>query len=357
MASRIQFKCIKERWQRIDLLTIYSSEMRVFTSIYILILAYIIAALVFWEMNLQKQSGRIYAQEVVTLRNQVDSVRLPNIYKHEMDMLKTELDRRTTQYVAEGATFLIVILIGAAVVYGSFSRRMMLSRQQNNFMLAVTHELKSPIAAIKLNLQTLEKHRLDEEKRNMLIDRCIKESNRLNDLCNNMLFTSQIEGRQYKPAMEPFSLSEMAEEIVAEYAGRHSRRFEEEIENGCKVKGDKAMLRIAINNLLENAIKYTPESKPITVTLSQKQNMAVLGIADEGPGIPEQEKSKIFDKFYRIGNEESRKTKGTGLGLYLSSRIVAGHKGRILIKDNTPNGCVFEITLPLLKGIDTTASA
>lgn len=320
--------------------------MRFFTSIYLLILAYIIAALVFWEVSLQKQSGRIYAQEVTTLRNQVDSTRLPNIYKHEMHMLKEKLDSRTTQYIAEGATFLIVILIGAAVVYGSFARRMLVSRQQNNFMLAVTHELKSPIAAIKLNLQTLEKHQLDEEKRMLLIDRCIKESNRLNDLCNNMLFTSQIEGRQYRPAMAEFDLSEMLEDVVAEFAGRSSRRFEEDIVEGCKVVGDATMLRIAVNNLIENAIKYTPADKEISVSLTVAQQ-AQISVADQGPGIPDAEKKRVFDKFYRVGNEESRKAKGTGLGLYLCSRIVAQNKGSISVRDNEPSGAVFEIKLPL----------
>ncbi len=321
--------------------------MRVFTSLYILILVYIIAALVFWEINLQKQSGRIYAQEVITLRNQVDSARLPNIYNHEMEMLNQKLKSRTMQYVGEGATFLIVILIGAAVVYGSFARRMMVSKQQNNFMLAVTHELKSPVAAIKLNLQTLEKHQLNEEKRKLLIDRCISESNRLNDLCNNMLFTSQIEGRQYKPAMETFSLSVLAEDMVADIAMRYSRRFQEEIEAGCKVVGDAPMLRIAISNLLENAIKYTPATQPITITLTHKPPMVELNIADEGPGIPDSEKRRIFEKFYRIGNEDTRKTKGTGLGLYLSSKIVEQHKGRITVTDNTPSGSIFHIQLPL----------
>ena len=321
--------------------------MRVFTSLYILILVYIIAALVFWEINLQKQSGRIYAQEVITLRNQVDSARLPNIYNHEMEMLNQKLKSRTMQYVGEGATFLIVILIGAAVVYGSFARRMMVSKQQNNFMLAVTHELKSPVAAIKLNLQTLEKHQLNEEKRKLLIDRCISESNRLNDLCNNMLFTSQIEGRQYKPAMETFSLSVLAEDMVADIAMRYSRRFQEEIDAGCKVVGDAPMLRIAISNLLENAIKYTPASQPITITLTHKPPMVELSIADEGPGIPDSEKKKIFDKFYRIGNEDTRQTKGTGLGLYLTSKIVQQHKGRISVTDNTPSGSIFHIQLPL----------
>ncbi len=322
--------------------------MRVFRSIYILILAYIIAALVFWEMSLQKQSGRIYAQEVITLRNQLDSTQFPETFRAELDERRQKLHSRTIQYVAEGGTFLVVILIGAAVVYASFARRMMVSRQQNNFMLAVTHELKSPLAGIKLNLQTLEKHQLDEDKRRQLIDRCIKESNRLNDLCNNMLFTSQIEGRQYKPAVAQFNLSEMLEDTVAEFAMRYPRPFAEDIEPGCKVLGDAAMLRIAINNLLENAVKYAPESKPVSISLSRKQNTACIAIADEGPGIPDNEKKRIFDKFYRMGDENSRKAKGTGLGLYLASRIVTQNKGRMTVKDNTPCGSVFEIQLPVL---------
>jgi len=324
--------------------------MRVVSSLYLLILGYIIAALVFWEMRLQQQNGRIYAQEVITLRSQLDSTRYPNVYRYEMQQLNKKLESRTTQYVAEGTTFLIVILIGAAVVYGSFIRRMNLSRQQNNFMLAVTHELKSPLASIKLNLQTLDKHQLDEEKRRKLIERCINESNRLNDLCNNMLFTSQIEGRQYKQAMEAFSLSDMAMDVSAEFAARYQRRFEQDIDDGCRIIGDQAMLRIAITNLVENALKYTPAQGTIRISVSTAGAAAVVQIADEGPGIPDDEKKRIFDKFYRVGNEESRKTKGTGLGLYLSSRIVRQHKGRLVVKDNEPHGTIFELQLPLAPG-------
>lgn len=104
---------------------------------------------------------------------------------------------------------------------------------------------------------------------------------------------------------------------------------------------------MAVNNLLENAVKYTPADKPVTVTLSTIQNNAVLRVADEGAGITDTEKKKVFNKFYRIGNEESRKAKGTGLGLYLTNKIVLQHKGRITIKDNTPSGSVFEIILPV----------
>jgi signal transduction histidine kinase len=322
--------------------------MRFFTSVHLLLLAYIITALVWWEMSLQKQSGRIYEQEVITLKSQVDSLQQPALYTRKLVDLKKELSLRTTQYISEGTTFLIVILIGAFVVYTSFVRRIRLSRQQNNFMLSVTHELKSPIAAMKLNLQTLEKHQLDEDKRLQLLSRCIKEANRLNDLCNNMLFASQIEGRQYKQAREEFNLSELIEGIVKDYAIRYPRKFEEEIMPGCVITGDKVMLQMAISNLLENAVKYTPSDKPVTITLHTRQNNAMLQIIDEGEGIADIEKKKIFNKFYRIGNEESRKSKGTGLGLYLTNKIVLQHKGRIIVKDNVPSGAIFEVCLPMV---------
>jgi signal transduction histidine kinase len=320
--------------------------MRVFTSLYLILLAYIIAALVYWEMCLQKQNGQIYAQQQFTLQTQVDSMREPVLYNNEKAKLEGAVVRHEHQYLAEGLTFLLVILTGAAVVYRSINRRVQLSRQQNNFMLSVTHELKSPIAAIKLSLQTIEKHTLTEEKRKDLITRCIRESDRLNDLCNNMLLASQLEGRRYKPATEDFDLSDLVEETVKDYASRYSRTFTEEIVSSCRVTGDKVMIQMAINNLIENAIKYTPEQKPISISLSTKPQTAVLDIIDEGPGIPDVEKKNIFNKFYRVGSETSRKTKGTGLGLYITQKIIREHKGKIVVKDNKPAGTIFEICLP-----------
>ena len=285
----------------------------------------------------------------MTLKGQIDSAASPVEYNQELVQLDNSLHRRTLQYIGEGSTFLIVIIIGAFVVYSSFRRSIKLSRQQNNFMLSVTHELKSPIAAIKLNMQTMEKHQLSEEKKALLVDRSVKEANRLNDLCNNILFASQIEGRQYKQSKERFNLSEMTEAAVQEYAARYPQRFEEEVTPGCYITGDKMMLQIVVNNLLENAVKYTPADKRISVLLEHEGAKAILKVMDQGAGIPDAEKKKIFNKFYRIGNEESRKAKGTGLGLYLVNKVVAQHKGRITIKDNEPAGAIFEVVLPIEK--------
>ncbi|HEY1031037.1 MAG TPA: HAMP domain-containing sensor histidine kinase [Flavipsychrobacter sp.] len=324
--------------------------MRFSTTIQILLLAYIVAAYVFWGFSLQKQSVQISEQELLTLRSQVDSNAQPLMFASRLHEIEDKKNRRTKQYIGEGSTFLIVIFIGAAVVYSSFRRSIRLSRQQNNFMLSVTHELKSPIAAMKLNLQTLERHQLDLDKRNMLIERCVKEANRLNDLCNNMLLASQIEGKQYVPAKEALNLAEIVEESIHEYEGRYPNRFEMEEMVDTEIVGDKLMLQMALSNLVENALKYTPTTKPVRITVKKKNNCAILQVADEGEGIPDSEKSKIFNKFYRIGNEETRRTKGTGLGLYLTSKIARQHKGKITVKDNDPVGSLFEITIPLAKG-------
>ncbi len=324
--------------------------MRFSTTIQILLLAYIVAAYVFWGFSLQKQSVQISEQELITLHSQVDSNAQPLMFASRLHEIEDKKNRRTKQYIGEGSTFLIVIFIGAAVVYSSFRRSIRLSRQQNNFMLSVTHELKSPIAAMKLNLQTLERHQLDLDKRNMLIERCVKEANRLNDLCNNMLLASQIEGKQYVPAKEALNLAEIVEESIHEYEGRYPNRFEIEEMVDTEIVGDKLLLQMALSNLVENALKYTPAAKPVRISVKKKNNCAILQVADEGEGIPDGEKNKIFNKFYRIGNEETRKTKGTGLGLYLTSKIARQHKGKITVKDNDPVGSLFEITIPLAKG-------
>lgn len=321
--------------------------MRFFTTIYILLLSYIVSALIFWAISLDEKSHIIYDKDIALLKTKVDSTTYPELYNLRIQKLNAELSTRKKQYVGEGSTFLLVILLGAGIVYTSIRRSVRLSRQQNNFMLSVTHELKSPIAAMKLNLQTLEKHKLDEEKKNMLIERCISESNRLNDLCNNMLIASQMEGRQYKPIKETIDLGLLLEDALSEYAHRYPKRIREAEITSASLTGDKLLLQMAINNLLENAIKYTPSDKIITADITVKNNNAVLQIIDNGPGIPDAEKKKIFQKFYRIGSEETRRTKGTGLGLYLTAKIVTQHKGTIAVKDNNPHGAIFEISLPL----------
>lgn len=319
--------------------------MRVISFLYFLLLVYIIAAILFWGVSLNKQSGLIVSNEIDALHTHIDSVARPAAYQKALLAIKERENTRKRQYLGEGATFLAIILIGAGVVYSSIRSSHLLSRQQSNFILSVTHELKSPIAAVKLNLQTMARRKLSEETQMQLINRSVQEANRLDDLCNNLLLASQIESRHFKSADERVDLSEVALECVQAYEHRSKHVFAPEIEGDCFTIGDRLLWKLAINNLLENAVKYTPAETTVILQLSKQDDELVLAVADEGQGIPDEEKGKIFKKFYRIGNENSRKTKGTGLGLYLTSKIVQQFKGSILVRDNVPKGTVFEITI------------
>lgn len=317
-----------------------SKKIRAIFFIYWFLLLYIIAALVWWYIALYRQNSLMTAFELQELRTDEPGYR--EKYRQIIEMES----RKKTQYAGEGATFFLVIVTGAFFVYRAVHRELMLSRQQQHFMMAVTHELKTPIAVAKINLETLQLRKLDEEKQQQLIYNTLQETNRLNSLCNNMLVSSQIEAGGYQVTNEEINISSLVEACVHDYKIRFSqRKFHSAIQNDLFVYGDKMLLQIAINNLVDNAIKYSPKESPITVEVSVQENKLQIQVKDEGKGVEAQDKNKVFDKFYRVGNEATRKAKGTGLGLYLTKKIIQSHKGEIFIRDNKPHGSIFIIEL------------
>jgi signal transduction histidine kinase len=174
------------------------------------------------------------------------------------------------------------------------------------------------------------------------------DTSRLNTLTNNILISSQIEGDGYIFSKDELDLSDLMKDCLQEYKTRYPERvFIEEIEPEVEIVGDPLLLQMMINNLLENAIKYSPKEKPVTLTLKKNEQLVILSVKDEGGGIPEDEKKKVFDKFYRVGNESTRKTQGTGLGLYLCRKIAADHNADITVTNNIPVGSIFTINFHL----------
>lgn len=320
--------------------------MKFYSAIHLLLLGYIIAALSFWWLSLEKQSRIIYDKEMITVNEHFAHNTNKAAYSEITKQIELRKSKRSKQYLGEGLTFLFVILVGSSIVYTTYRFNNKLSRQQNNFMLSVTHELKSPIAAMKLTLQTLQKHKLEEEKQKQLLNRCIVESDRLNELCNNILIASQMEGGQYQSEWQSISVSNVVTGAFESYQSRYPNRLVAEITPDIFAETDKMLLQLAINNVLENAVKYTPADQPIIISLQLQNSKCVLSVKDFGPGIADAEKKKIFGQFYRIGDENTRKAKGTGLGLYLSKKIMKSLRGSIMVKDNQPNGSIFEITIP-----------
>lgn len=306
--------------------------------VYWFLLVYIVVALAFWYISLEQQSRQMTTYKLLELKADDPD------YLRKVETITKEEELKTAQYIGEGITFLLIILLGASFVYRAVRKQIRVAQQQQNFMMAITHELKTPIAVAKLNLETLLKHKLDEERREKMLRMILLETNRLNALTNNILITSQLEGEGYRIVKEELDLSRLAGTSIQEFRERFpDRPWEIYIEEGLFISGDMLLLQILINNLLDNALKYSPGDSPIGFTLEKHGSGIVLRVSDQGAGIPDKEKRKIFDRFYRIGNETVRSAKGTGLGLYLCTKIVRDHNASIQVTNNTPAGSVFTI--------------
>ena len=315
-----------------------TNRLRIIILVYWVLLAYIIAALVWWFIALNRQNVQMASYEISQLKiGNPDNSRL---LQEIVDIKK----RKTAQYIGEGVIFLLLILSGAVFIYRAVRRQFKSGQDQQNFMMAITHELKTPIAITKLNLETLLKRKLEDSQQQRLIQNTIQEANRLNALCNNMLLASQLEAGGHSVTKEEVDLSELTLSCVSDFKIRYPQRlFKEEIAAEVYVMGDSVLLQMAINNLIDNALKYSPKESAITIVLRPQQKQFSLMIIDEGKGIDLMEKKKIFEKFYRIGNKATKEAKGTGLGLYLTKKIALQHGASIFVVDNTPTGSNFTI--------------
>lgn len=308
--------------------------------IYWVLLAYIIAALVWWFIALSRQNEQMSNFRLRDLRQ--DDI----FYQQKSAQIEKEKKVKTAQYLGEGGTFLLLIIAGAIFVFRAVRRELRFSIEQQNFMMAITHELKTPIAISKLNLETMQKRRLDETQQQRFLQNTLEETNRLDTLCNNLLLSSQIDAGGYRITNDEQDLSRLTDECTEGFITRYPQReIVKDIDNNIFVNGDPFLLQMAVNNLLENAIKYSGKEKRVGVSLKKEAGLAVLRVSDEGPGIAETEKKKIFQKFYRMGNEATKRAKGTGLGLYLISRIAKTHDGNITIQNNMPAGSIFVLSL------------
>ena len=259
-----------------------------------------------------------------------------------------ELDpSRMAMVMGEGSVFLFLLGVGAYFIHASIKREDILHDRQQNFLLSVTHELKSPLAAIKLSLQTIVKRDLEKQMQLSLLNNCLKDIERLDDLVENMLLATKIESRTYSFPKEEFDFSELVTKITDRlqvHSCGNEQLINTKIQSGVKVVGDQFALSSVVTNLVENAVKYSGPCAEIAVELCQFDGKPILTVSDKGLGIPDGEKMLIFDKFYRVGDENVRKSKGTGLGLFIVKEVLQNHDADISVKDNVPQGAIFEVT-------------
>jgi two-component system phosphate regulon sensor histidine kinase PhoR len=313
-------------------------SVRIFTVLVI----YILLQFVWWSYLLLKLNDEVYEHriEVVDLKYPAEDA------AREKQNLFTKLRSRYWMIAGEGVVFLSLLSWVAWQTVRSIRKEMELARMQKNFLLSITHEFKSPLASIKLYLQTIQKHQLEKEKANSFIAKAIADAERLDTLVENTLLANMIDHKGYSFNKEFVNFSALVRLVTQKYNSLPDfhQRIETKIADEISLNGDKLALTLLLNNLLENALKYSPPDSVIHVELKKETTVITLRVADQGRGIPDDEKEKIFRKFYRTGNEETRNAKGTGLGLFLAKYIAGNHHAKISVHDNVPRGSIFDIT-------------
>lgn len=259
-----------------------------------------------------------------------------------------QLSKRVGMVFGEGAVFLVILAFGIYRIRKSISKELAFQQQQQNFLLTVTHELKTPLAALKLYIQTLQKHNLPEDKKEKILKGALQENERLSQLIENILNASRAENKLFAIQKQQTELVAFVLSIKERYQARYHTGLI--VYNGPEelfAAVDLHLLDTILVNLIENAIKYGGTQQKISISMEKLDRLVALKIADEGPGIEPTERQHIFEKFYRIGSEETRKQAGSGLGLYIVAEYVRLHNGQIRCIENKPAGSIFELILPI----------
>ncbi|MBN1560476.1 HAMP domain-containing histidine kinase [candidate division KSB1 bacterium] len=274
----------------------------------------------------------------------------------KIKMAGTTLERMTKRRSRNNVMLLIavniVFIIGLIYVTRNVAKEMELAKIKSNLVANVSHEIRTPVALIRMYAETLEMgHLQDEAKKKKYYQTMVAESIRLTQLINNMLDFSKIESRKKEYRLSPHDLGDIVRQILTMYQYNFEQKafqIEQKIApNLPPVNIDSEATTQAIVNLLDNAMKYSLENKYICVSLEQRGQHIILSVTDHGIGIPESEHEKIFQKFYRVGDSLVHDTKGSGLGLSLVDHIMRVQNGAVTLKSRPGQGSTFSLVFPI----------
>lgn len=303
--------------------------------IFYILVVYIFIQFSWWGYHLIELNGEIYHLKLALAEAQDQSM--------GAHQLSEALEGRKTMVLGEGFVFLLFLLLGALITRKAFLKEVDLSNQQKNFLMSVSHELKSPLASIKLNLQTLQKHDLSEDKSGDLLSASVKDTDRLVALVDNIIIATDIESGDFPLNQDELNFSKIISSTVSRIRLWSKKEIVSEIDPDLYLVGDEqAMISIA-SNLVENALKYSGDEAPVAVFLKLEGEHICLSVVDQGMGIAAGDEQKIFDKFYRAGDEVTRNTKGTGLGLFIAHHLTKKQNGVISARRNDTKGSTFEV--------------
>jgi signal transduction histidine kinase len=321
-----------------------------------LVASYMIAALLWWSVLLLRKNELIWQTRQEYLQESYNNIFGTSAYQikdvPEYKIYEKSYNSQKKMIIGEGLVFGFLLLLGLYILHKAYKKQVESTENQKNFLLSITHELKSPLTSIRLGLQTIHKrHETKPELVRNISESSLLEADRLESLINKLLLAAQL-NQAYQYYFQETSLTQCVHRAI-EIVKNNQKSLEivtqlQETESLSMI--DKEAMEIAILNLLENSIKYG-EGKPIEIESKVENNYVSLKVTDQGVGIPDYEKQKIFDQFYRVGSEEVRKSKGTGIGLYLVKKIVEAHSGKIMVTDNQPKGSIFTIKIPISQSL------
>jgi len=269
---------------------------------------------------------------------------------------------RVRMFAAEGAFFMLLILLGALSIHRALRQSAQLERQQQNFLAAVTHELKSPLASIRLFSETVSARELSDAKRREFMDKITEDVIRLEEMVDDVLEAATLSRETYHPQLTGTDLSAALQSYADLYRARAERagiQWQTDIIPGLHARTDYRHLRRAVGAVLDNAIKYSQHvagDKTIRVGLTRSGSEAIITVADGGVGLSPSDQKRVFERFFRAGDEMTRRVAGSGLGLYLAREIIDAHGGKVSLRsDGLGHGTTVEIRLPLMANEDTKA--
>jgi two-component system, OmpR family, phosphate regulon sensor histidine kinase PhoR len=251
--------------------------------------------------------------------------------------------------LAIGSAFILLLVVGVVLYLILSIKAINLTRRQSNFIDSVTHELKSPIASMKLYLQTLSRHQVSQELQADFHRFMLEDLERLDRLINQMLDAGRLDAEPSRTEYEAIDLAELLRDTTAAVCMNY--RVPKDVVHldlqPSRVVGRRVDLDIVFRNLIDNAVKYAGTPPQVEVSLRPSADgRVVVRIADNGRGIPRHLRRKIFGRFVRLGRELEREKPGTGLGLYIARTLVRRHRGRIRVRDpETGAGSLFEVQL------------
>jgi len=265
-----------------------------------------------------------------------------------LGVAENQMSRTRRMFTAEGITFSVLVLFGVFLIYATMRSEARVHRRHEMFLAGATHELKTPLASIKLGLQTLEQGRSDPEQTKRYIHQMIGQIDRLEMEVTNLLNSAAGDGRQLQ--LSDGSFADDVRAVIDDFEPRlGARDVSVDLTAGDEsihITRDPEAIRLVLRNLIDNALKFSPHGGVIRITLSSEGDDARLLVDDQGPGIPADERELIFNRFYRGDSRPVESRGGAGLGLYLAHSIVARHGGSLTVLDSD-DGARFEVRIPL----------